>query len=105
METPASYFYNYVSRRFYSFGRKYSLSSAAMPGWVWLVMGLLYLLIVTIYWSPGEEAYNDRELLAFVIVVLAALMAFGCYVEHKYGILWQLANEFWRILLTQGGAK
>ncbi len=52
----------------------------SLPWWMWVISGLAYLLILTIYWAPSEDAEtNACELRAFSIftgiVVLSCLIA------------------------------
>jgi hypothetical protein len=49
---------------------------ASLPVWMWIVEGLGYLLLITIYWTPGDEPANETELRAFAIFV-AILLAIG----------------------------
>ena len=73
-----------------------------VTAWMWIVAALVYLLIVTLWWSPGEHAADDTELHALAIVLVAAAIAAGIYVELKYGLIWNLCKEFWNILSTGG---
>jgi len=73
---------------------------ASMPVWVWIIMGVLYLLILTIWWAPGNEKDNSTELIAMAIVTcLAGVLAIGIYHQQA----WQIVNEFFVILKTGGG--
>jgi len=80
-----------------------ALFGGAAPGWLWFVLGLLYLLIVTIWWSPGEQADNDVELRALTVVFLLAIVVAGVYAQAKHQMLSKLFKDFWYILSTQGG--
>ena len=47
---------------------------------MWVLEGLVYIFILTVYWAPGEDAAMDAcELRAFVlfagVVVVSALVA------------------------------
>jgi len=51
----------------------------SLPWWMWVLEGLAYLFILTVYWAPGEDAAMDAcELRAFVlfagVVVVSALV-------------------------------
>jgi len=52
----------------------------SLPWWMWVIEGLVYLFILTVYWAPGEDAAMDAcELRAFAlfagVVVVSALVA------------------------------
>ena len=51
-----------------------------------LILGA-YLGLITIYWSPGDEAQNRNEVLAFAVFLLGLLAISAWYVNH-----WWAAN-------------
>jgi len=68
---------------------------AEVPVWMWFVQGALYLLLVTIYWAPGEEAANETELRALVLTMVLALVVGGIYYRDT---VVKLARTFWDIV-------
>ena len=98
-------YFMFLPRVYGLLAERLDLSSTTVPIWVWVLMGGLYLLIVTVYWLPGEKPSNDTELLAFVIVIAAVLVVGAVYAETKYDILSNLVREFVEILRTGGRAK
>ena len=76
-----------------------------VPVWVWIVLGALYLLIVTIWWAPGADADNETELHAMAIVFAVVLLAGAVYAEYQHGAVSGVASEFWEILRTRGGQR
>jgi hypothetical protein len=75
-----------------------------LPAWMWILEGLGYLLLITIYWSPGEAEVDESELRGFVIFVVTALVALAVWLQ-AHGWLSQLAGVFWNIVTTSGGRK
>jgi len=73
---------------------------ASMPLWIWVILGLVYLLIVTVWWTPGGEEDNKTELTALAIVSVVALIVAGVW---QYKAVGRVAVEFWNILVTGGG--
>ena len=58
-----------------------------LPAWMYVVEAVGYLGLITIYWSPGDEAQNRNEVLAFALFLLALLAIGGWYVNR-----WWAAN-------------
>jgi len=77
---------------------------AGIPVWLWVVLAVGYLLIVTVWWSPGDEKANNTELIALAVVVVVAAIAGGIFVEHKYGGISGTWDTFWQILKHHGRA-
>jgi hypothetical protein len=73
-----------------------------LPAWMWIVEGLGYLFLVTVYWAPGEDSVNTSELRGFVIFVIVALVVLAVWLA-MHGYLSQLAETFWEIMTTSGG--
>ena len=73
---------------------------ASTPIWVWVILGLVYLLIVTVWWTPGSEEDNKTELTALAIVFILTLVLAGVY---KHEVVIDVVGEFWNILVTGGG--
>ena len=66
-----------------------------VPVWMWFVQVAGYLLLVTIYWAPGDEGINRTEMRALVLtMVLACLVAGICF--HR--TVAHLAQTFWKIV-------
>ncbi len=80
-----------------------TLTGSAMSIWLWVAQALVYLLAVTIWWTPGQKASNDAELLALTMVLATGLIAGGIYIQTRYGIISELPSDFWRIVATKGG--
>ena len=76
---------------------------AVVPIWMWILMGLGYLLLITIYWAPGEEAVSESELKGFVLFVLIGLLAGGIYIQMKYQGITMVAGTFWGIFGSNSG--
>lgn len=73
-----------------------------LPAWMWILEGLGYLLLVTIYWAPGDQRVDESEMRGFVIFVVAALAAVAVWLQ-MHGYLSQLAGTFWGIMTSSGG--
>jgi hypothetical protein len=73
-----------------------------VPVWGWILAGGVYLLIVTIYWAPGEKEENEAELLAFVLFLVATLLVGGAWLQWRYHALSATAKTFWSILRSGG---
>ena len=41
-----------------------------MPWWIWIIEGLLYMVFILGYWSPGEKALDRCELQGFALFAL-----------------------------------
>jgi len=74
-----------------------------VPVWMWILMGLGYLLLITIYWAPGEEATSQSELKGFVLFVLVGLVVGGIYIQLKYQGITMVAETFWGIFGPNSG--
>jgi len=71
-----------------------------MPIWMWIVLGAIYIMIVTVWWTPGDEKANNTELVALAIVACGtAVVAAIVFQEQVVGIV----KEFWNIMATGGG--
>jgi len=68
-----------------------------VPIWMWILVGLGYLLLIKIYWAPGDEAANESELKGFVLFALLGLVAGGIYIQAKYSGISMVARTFWGI--------
>ena len=77
-------------------------TSAGVPVWGWILAGAAYLLIVTIYWAPGDKDQNEAELRAFVLFLVMALVVGGVLLEWFYQGLSGTAKTFWGILKSGG---
>jgi hypothetical protein len=74
-----------------------------VPVWMWILMGLGYLLLITIYWAPGEAATSQSELRGFVLFVLVGLVAGGIYIQLKYQGITMVAETFRGIFWPNSG--
>ena len=66
-----------------------------VPAWMWFVQVAGYLLLVTIYWAPGDEGINRTEIRALVLTMVLACLVAGIYFHHTVA---QLAQTFWKIV-------
>ena len=66
-----------------------------VPVWMWFVQVAGYLLLVTIYWAPGDEGINRTEMRALVLTMLLACLAAGIRFHRTVA---QLAQTFWKIV-------
>jgi hypothetical protein len=71
------------------------VSVAAMladtPVWAYALVVSACLLLITIYFSPGEDDANQIEVRAFTAFLAAALLAAGCIIGWKVAAL-----PFWK---------
>jgi len=75
-------------------------SDKPMPIWIWVVLGAVYLMVVTVWWTPGDQKANNTELIALSIVACGgAILAAIIFRDQVAGI----AKEFWDIMTTGGG--
>jgi len=73
----------------------------SLPWWMWVIEGLVYLLILTVYWAPSEDAaMNQCELRAFVIFAcvaavcgLAALQLQGQYLSKPVKLFFEILGQ------------
>jgi hypothetical protein len=73
-----------------------------LPAWMWILEGLGYLLVITIYWAPGDQGLDETELRGFVVFLVTALVAVAVWLQMR-GYLSQLAGIFWGIMTSSGG--
>jgi len=73
----------------------------SLPIWMWLVLGIVYILIVTVWWVPGDEEANRKELIALTIVSSAMIVALAVIYRQHVG---QIAETFYEIMKTGGRA-
>ena len=71
-----------------------------MPIWMWIVMGAVYLMIVTVWWTPGDEKANNAELIALAVAACGAAVV-GAIIFHEQVV--GIVKEFWNIMATGGG--
>jgi len=66
-----------------------------LPAWMWIVSGLLYLLLITLYWAPSQDAQvNQAELRGFVLfLVVIAVVALVVF-QIQSGFLTKLAETY-----------
>jgi hypothetical protein len=76
--------------------------TVGVPVWAWILAGGAYLLIVTIYWAPGEKEDNEAELRAFVLFLVVGLIVGGIWLQAKYHAISATWNTFWGILKSGG---
>ena len=66
-----------------------------VPVWMWFIEIAGYLLLVTIYWVPGDEDSNRTEMRALVLTMVLACVGAGIYFR---GTVVHLARTFWKIV-------
>lgn len=66
------------------------------PWWVWIIEGLLYLLLITIYWAPGQSDQDKCELRAFglflLTVVVAAIVVYWSQIAAQVTLFFDMVN-------------
>ena len=67
----------------------------ALPVWMWILQGAGFLLLITIYWSPGDEASDRTEVLGLILFLLTVVGFLGLY---HWRFLGDLAATYWQIL-------
>ncbi len=63
-----------------------------LPAWLWIIEGGVYMLLVTVYWAPGERLVNDSEVLAFAIFLLLAALTFAVF---NYDAVRSVGSTVW----------
>ena len=70
-----------------------------LPTWLWIVMGIGYLALITFYWVPGDDETNKVELRAFAVFLVVAAIAGVVYLTLQYGLVFGLLKNlkevFW----------
>ena len=61
----------------------------AMPVWMWTVVILGYLLLITLYWTPGRENVNKAEVWGLVMFLTAAAVVVAIWQRELLGGIWQ----------------
>ncbi|MFA6134318.1 MAG: hypothetical protein WC869_09930 [Phycisphaerae bacterium] len=79
-------------------GENLSRWSAILPIWMWLIEGAGYLLLVTIYWTPGETSLDESELRGLVIFAVVAAVAGAFWLQTSGHYLTEIAGTFWSIM-------
>jgi hypothetical protein len=69
-----------------------------LPVWMWAMELLGYLLLVTIYWAPGEQGLNRAELGGLVIFLIVTAVGSLAWVNYRYGAVGNAVTTFWRIV-------
>ena len=72
--------------------------SGILPIWMWIVAAAGYLLLVTLYWAPGETTTNETELRGLVIFAMAAFAAGCVWLQLSGHYLSNVAGLFWTIV-------
>ena len=69
------------------------------PAWMWIIAAVGYVLLVTLYWAPGDQQLDDTELRAFGVFVVVVLAGGLLYLElaHHRVVSDQL-ELFWKIV-------
>jgi hypothetical protein len=72
-----------------------------LPVWMWVVELAGYVLLITIYWAPGDAGLDRAELGGLVIFLTAAVVGGLAYADYRYRAVEEAASVFWRILSGQ----
>lgn len=72
--------------------------AAVMPVWMWAIQIAGYLLLITIYWSPGEAAQDRAELGALVGCLTLAAVGGLAWLELSHGAVSGTIWTFYRIV-------
>jgi len=72
---------------------KWSLFKIAV--WMWFIQGGLYLLLVTVYWAPGDKGVNENELRALVLMMILTIVVLG--IRYWEGVM-GFVDTFLRIV-------
>ena len=75
-----------------------ALPDYEVPVWGWILAGAAYLLIVTVYWAPGEKEDNEAELAGFVLFLAISAVVGGVLLESWFGALSGAVKTFWEVL-------
>ncbi|MHC4982141.1 MAG: hypothetical protein ACYTF6_03105 [Planctomycetota bacterium] len=82
------------TKTFHSLGSLFG----ALPVWMWVIQGAVLLLLIVIYWTPGDEELNRIEVRSLVCFFVLALVAGGIWLEIQYGAVSHLAKKYVEIL-------
>jgi hypothetical protein len=79
-----------------------ALWAAILPVWMWAVEIAAYLLLVTIYWAPGDPAQNRAELGGLVLFIVLAAAGGIAWLEASHRYVSQVIWTFWGIVTGRG---
>lgn len=72
---------------------------ASTPVWMWIIAGVGYVLLVTLYWAPGDGKLDDAELRAFAVFVAVVVIGGLVFVNVQYdGAVTSQLKLFWTIV-------
>lgn len=80
--------------------------AAVLPVWMWVVQVAGYLLLITIYWSPGDAPLDHAELGGLVLFVLLVGVTGLAWLELSYHAVSGTVRTFWQIVtggMVSGG--
>ena len=72
-----------------------------LPVWMWALELIGYLLLVTIYWAPGEERVDRAELGGLMIFLVVAVVGGLAWVDYRHKAVYTAVETFWRIVTGQ----
>lgn len=72
-----------------------------LPVWMWAVELVGYLLLVTIYWAPGEKGLDRAELGGLMIFLIVAVVGSLAWLDYRHKAVYQAVETFWRIVSGQ----
>jgi hypothetical protein len=72
--------------------------AAILPVWMWALEIAGYLLLVTIYWAPGDPAQSRAELGGLVLFIVLAAVGGIAWLEMSHRYVSQVIWTFWGIV-------
>ncbi len=78
--------------------------SAVLPVWMWALEIAGYLLLVTIYWAPGDPDQSRTELRGLVLFLVLAVVGGIAWLEISHRYVSQVLWTFWGIVTGRGPA-
>ena len=74
----------------------------ATPAWLWIIASIVYLILLCVWWAPGEDANNKAEVWALVIVALVTL---SVLVVWQRGPVGDALNTFKDVMTSRGRTR
>jgi hypothetical protein len=63
-------------------------ATKSLPIWGWVVMGAVYVLIVTVWWKPADQEADNIELLSLAIVSTLLVVGLCVWYHREVGSLY-----------------
>lgn len=74
----------------------------ATPAWLWIVASIVYLILLCIWWAPGDETTSKAEVWALAIV---AVIALSILVVWQWGPVSSTLNTFKDVMASGGRTR